>query len=278
MGPLVSIITPAYNAEGHLPAALASVLEQTFADWEMIVVNDGSTDGTAAFLDTLDHPSIRVIHQSNAGVSAARNSGLDVARGQYVTFLDADDRLPPDSLAIRTHFLDTHPTVDIVNGGVEFTRGCESIRHSRPDLGERLLSEGLVRLEEGVFVGPFYMLRRDRIGGHRFPVGISHCEDVIFFLTLAHLAGLRYGAVADTIYEYRITPESAMSNLDGLELGYLELLRVTSRLDGIDDATRQYQFRRVRRILFRSWLRRRRPIRALLAVLRTHRAVVRGLT
>jgi len=277
MVPLVSIITPAFNAEGHLPAALASVLEQTFVDWELIVVNDGSTDGTAAFLDTLDHPSIRVINQSNGGVSAARNTGLDAARGRYVTFLDADDRLPPDALAIRTRFLDDNPSVDIVNGGVKVTRGRKCIRRYSPDLGERLLIDSLARLEEGVFFGVTYMLRRDRIGGHRFPVGLGHCEDLIFFLTLAQSAGLRYGAVADTVYEYRITPGSAMSNLDGIEPGYLELLRVTAMLGGIDNATRRYQLRRIRRILFRSWLRRARPIRALQAVFRVHRAVAQGL-
>jgi glycosyltransferase involved in cell wall biosynthesis len=273
----ISIIMPAYNAAEHLPAAIASVLAQTLTDWEMIIVNDGSIDSTAAFLDGLDDPRIRVIHQPNGGVSAARNTALDAARGRYVTFLDADDRLPPDALEIRTRYLDDHATVDIVNGGVEVIQGHECIRRYLPDLGERPLIDSLARLEEGVFFGACYMLRRDRIGGHRFPVGLSHCEDLIFFLTLAQSAGLRYGAVADPVYEYRINPRSAMSNLDGIEAGYLELLRVTARLGGIDDATRQHQLRRIRRILFRSWLRRKRPIRALQAVFRIHRAVAQDL-
>lgn len=272
----ISVITPALNAASHIRAAIVSVVEQSYQHWEMIIVNDGSTDETAAILDALDDPRIRVIHQSNRGVSAARNNALDAARGDYVTFLDADDRLPPDALAIRARFLDSHPEVDIVNGSVTITRAGRTVRQYEPDLQQGPFATRLARLEEGVFTGPFYMLRRDRIGGHRFPVGISHCEDLIFFLTLAQSAGLRYGAVAESVYEYRLTPGSAMSNLDGLEAGYLEFLRVSVGLGGIDAATRQYQFRRVRRILFRSWLGRRRPIRALRSVFRVHRVVAQG--
>ena len=268
----ISIITPSYNAAGSLGRAIASVKAQTFRDWELIVVNDGSTDDTAAMLDAEVDPRIRVIHQANGGVSSARNAGLDAAKGRYVTFLDADDRLPPDALAVRARFLDEHPEVDIVNGGVMVTSAERTVRQYHPDLQQGSFAARLSRLEEGVFMGPFYMLRRDRIGGHRFPVGISHCEDLIFFLTLALSSALRYGAVAETVYEYHITPGSAMSNLDGLELGYLEFLRVSAGLCGIDSATRQYQLRRVRRILFRSWLRRMRPMNALRSVVRVHRA------
>ena len=271
MNPKVSVVTPAYNAAAQLPEAISSVRAQTCTDWEMIVVNDGSTDGTASLLDAQDDPRIRVIDQANSGVSAARNAGLDAAQGDYLTFLDADDVLPPGALAVRAQFLDAHPTVDIVNGGVHVTAGGRTLRQYRPDLTQGPMTRRLARLEEGVFFGPFYMLRRHRIGSQRFPVGITHCEDLIFFLSLAESASLRYGAVADIVYEYRVTPGSAMSDLDGIETGYLEFLRCSARLAGIDAATRSYQLRRVRQILFRSWLRRGRPFRALGAVLRVAR-------
>ncbi len=116
MNASVSIITPVYNGEAFLERALASILRQSHAQWEWIIVNDGSTDDSGAILDQVSDRRIRVFHQANAGVSAARNVGLAAARGAYVTFLDADDRLPPDSLAIRAGFLDRHPDIDIVNG------------------------------------------------------------------------------------------------------------------------------------------------------------------
>ncbi|MGC5198469.1 hypothetical protein, partial [Aphanothece microscopica] len=138
-----------------------------------------------------------------------------------------------------------------------------TLRNNVPDLVAGPLLTRLARLEQGVFCGPFYMLRRDRIGSHRFPLGISHCEDMIFFLTLAQASSLRYGAVAEEVYEYRITPGSAMSNLAGIETGYLAFLSCAHSMEQIDDATRRYQARRIARILFRSWLRRGHPLRAI---------------
>lgn len=268
----VSIITPVFNGERFIGAAAASVLSQTLTDWEWIIVDDGSTDGTAARLAALDDPRVRILRQANAGASAARNAGLDCARGAFVTFLDADDILPPEALARRMALLEARPDFDIVHGAVRVTSGGQPLRHYRPDPVEGALLTRLARLEEGVFFGVNYIIRRDRIGGHRFPVGLTHCEDLIFFLTLAHEIGLRYAAVEDVIYEYRIQPNSAMSGLEGLEAGYLELVRCCRTMPRLDAATRRTQERRVQRILFRSWLRRRRPLRALAAIFKVRRA------
>lgn len=268
----ISIITPAFNGERFISGLAASVNAQSTFDWEWIIVNDGSTDGTAALLDGLTDPRIRVVHQANAGASAARNTGLAQARGAYVTFLDVDDRLPPNSLQCRADYLDAHPDVDIVNGGVRVTSQGQELRQYRPDLAQGQFLERLARLDEGVFFGVTYMLRRSCIDHHEFPVGLGHCEDLIFFLTLAHDAKLRYGAVEDVIYEYRIQPGSAMSNLDGIESGYSEMIRHSSKLRDISLDARRDQMRRVRRILVRSWLRRMRPDRALAALVRVCRA------
>ena len=88
--PLVSIIMPCYNGEAFLAEAVGSVLAQTFRDFELIVVDDGSTDGSADILARYVDP-VRVIRQTNRGVSAARNVGIAAARGDFIAFLDADD-------------------------------------------------------------------------------------------------------------------------------------------------------------------------------------------
>lgn len=269
----VSIITPVFNGAHVLGDAVKSIISQTLEDWEWIIVNDGSSDGTVALLDSLDNPRIHVVHRANAGASAARNAGLDRARGDYVTFLDADDVLPPDALKLRCSLLDALPDVDIVHGGVQVTSGGVPLRRYHPDLDKGPLLTRLARLEEGVFFNPNYMLRREKIDGRRFPVGVSHCEDLIFFLTLAHDADLCYAAVPDVVYEYRIQPKSAMSNLDGIERGYLELVRRTKNMSRIDAALRAAQMRRVRRILFRSWLRGLRPDRAISAIFKLRKAM-----
>ena len=91
--PEVSVILPAWNAEACLSAAVESVLRQSFADWELILVDDGSTDGTGALCDTFAARDgrIRVLHRANGGVSEARNAALDAAHGEWIAFLDADD-------------------------------------------------------------------------------------------------------------------------------------------------------------------------------------------
>ena len=107
--PLVSVVMPCYNAYDHLPRSVGSVLAQTFEDWELIAVDDGSTDGTRAWLEGLSDTRIHVHPQPNRGVSAARNAGLGCARGEYVAFLDADDTWEPDFLAAMHAALDARP-------------------------------------------------------------------------------------------------------------------------------------------------------------------------
>ena len=98
--PEVSVILPAYNAQAYLADAVESVLRQSFSDWELLLVDDGSSDETPALCDAFAarDSRIRVLHKANGGVSAARNDALDAARGEWIAFLDADDVYLPDFL------------------------------------------------------------------------------------------------------------------------------------------------------------------------------------
>lgn len=109
MAAAVSIIMPCHNAAAHLPASVGSVLAQTFADWELIAVDDGSSDGTLAWLRAQGDPRLRIHTQANQGVSAARNAGLALAQGSHVAFLDADDTWSPDFLTQMTAALAARP-------------------------------------------------------------------------------------------------------------------------------------------------------------------------
>ena len=100
---------PCYNAAPHLPRSVGSVLAQSFTDWELITVDDGSTDNTLDWLQAHPHPQLRIHIQPNQGVSAARNAGLAHAQGRYVAFLDADDTWAPDFLTHMVAALETSP-------------------------------------------------------------------------------------------------------------------------------------------------------------------------
>ena len=117
--PLVSVILPAYNARAYLVQAVGSVLGQNYTHLELLVVDDGSTDGTANH-PALQDPRVRVLRQANAGPAAARNLGLAHARGELIAFIDADDLWLPGKLSAQVAYLQAHPEVDIVFGG--FTR------------------------------------------------------------------------------------------------------------------------------------------------------------
>jgi len=107
--PLVSVIIPVYNGGRYLRAALESVFAQTYRPFEVIVVDDGSADDSGVIAQSF--PEVRYIYQTNQGVAAARNNGLEAARGEYFAFLDQDDLWAPEKLKLQVEYLLSHPEV-----------------------------------------------------------------------------------------------------------------------------------------------------------------------
>ncbi|QYO63390.1 glycosyltransferase family 2 protein [Leptolyngbya sp. 7M] len=138
--PQVSLIIPAYNGERFITKALDSILHQTYSDYEIIVVNDGSTDQTAAVLQPY-RERIRYIEQANRGVAAARNRGMALAQGELIAFLDQDDVLLPDKLAVQVECFAQQPEIGIstsrrsanfaANGPVWLQSLCSGVLHHR---------------------------------------------------------------------------------------------------------------------------------------------------
>lgn len=114
--PLLSIIIPIYKKEPYLSACIDSILAQTFQDWELILVDDGSPDKSPEICDNYAATDnrIKVIHQENGGVSRARNQGVLHSTGKYISFVDADDDIDPDTYEGNILFLEHHPEVDVV--------------------------------------------------------------------------------------------------------------------------------------------------------------------
>ena len=107
--PRISVIVPAYNAEKTLLETIDSVRRQTFSDFELLVIDDGSTDGTLGRLRSVRDPRLRVISYPNGGLAAARNRGIEHSRGEFISFIDADDLWTPDKLELQIQALHRHP-------------------------------------------------------------------------------------------------------------------------------------------------------------------------
>lgn len=116
MNPLLSIVTPVYNVESFLDRSVQSILSQSYRDIELILIDDGSTDGSSSLCDELAKKDsrVKVIHKENGGVSTARNVGLEIASGEYLTFVDPDDFLVPDTYLANMEYLISHKDVDIL--------------------------------------------------------------------------------------------------------------------------------------------------------------------
>jgi glycosyltransferase involved in cell wall biosynthesis len=125
---LVSVIVPTYNRRETIQAAIASVQRQTFADWELIVVDDGSTDGTADLIEGSD-PRLVLIRQKNQGVNAARNTAMLRARGRYIAFLDSDDEWLPHHLELSVAFFRAFPGEDFLSGEFSEDGGSGTLVH-----------------------------------------------------------------------------------------------------------------------------------------------------
>lgn len=126
--PRVSIVIPCFNAEHHLPRSFASIFAQTYTDWEIVAIDDGSSDGTHAWLLGRESERVKVLTQPNRGVSAARNTGLAIARGELIAFLDSDDTWSPSFLETMVAAISSSREVGLVycgwqNVGVDGPRG-----------------------------------------------------------------------------------------------------------------------------------------------------------
>ena len=208
--PTVSVIIPAYNQGHYLGKAIRSVLTQTFADFEIIVVDDGSTDNTRQVARSFSDSRMRYIHQQNAGLSAARNTGIRHATGAFLTYLDSDDLFLPEKLAILLAKFNAEPELGFVAGQAvlidENDRRIGEIFDKRlPEDSAQLL------LGNPLHVGSVMVRRewQERVGF--FDETLRSYEDWDMWLRLAK-AGCRMGWVDKPVSLYRFHSNQMTSN------------------------------------------------------------------
>jgi glycosyltransferase involved in cell wall biosynthesis len=265
--PVVTVILPAYNAERYVSESIQSVLDQTYTCWELIIINDGSTDKTRDIISTFDDERIQVIEQENRGVSAARNEGLSSAKGKYITFLDADDVLPPNSLEVRASYLELNKNIDLVDGKIIVKdAGMKNTVRIYDPYYTGLLLPRLAALDRRVFFNVCYMFKKEILDDILFVENMTHAEDLLFYTELASKCPVQYGFISEFIYCYRSSQLSAMSDLNGLEAGYLLFLSKLKYITGISLWEKILLRVKITRIMVLSWWHNRSYKRSLLSL------------
>ena len=227
--PAVSVIMPAFNVGPYIGASIESVLAQTFTDWELVIVDDGSTDDTYAIAEALARTDarIRVIREANGGISVARNTALRIAVGEFLAILDSDDLWSPEFLAAQMAIFAAHPEVDIVTGNAWFLGGQFDGQPARPTPDPRPAPDLATLLADETAVFIMAVMRRrvyETIGG--FDESMRCNEDYDLWLRAA-VAGFRFHRNDRPLGHYRRRDDS----LSAAELKMLRgILRVYHKL------------------------------------------------
>jgi glycosyltransferase involved in cell wall biosynthesis len=220
----VSVIIPTYNRAAMLGDALESVLAQTYQDFEVIVVDDGSTDHTSRVVDRY-HRRVRYIRQENQGHAAAKNTGIATAGGRYIAFLDDDDVWLPRKLALQVDLLESNPDVGLVYAagyrveGGERTLICTEAPPFEP--------EGVVRrLLKGNFLAICSVLVRAQALNDAGAFDPAHgpCDDWDMWLRVAS-RGHRFGHVSQPVWEYRFHATNMMFDNARFNAGRISVLK-----------------------------------------------------
>lgn len=264
--PLVSILIPAYNSMPKLRRCIDSCLNQTYQHFEIVVVNDGSTDGTKDYLDSLSDSRVHAIHISNSGVSAARNLALDMAAGEYVMFVDADDSLKQICVEDAVRFAKSNK-LDIAIGGLTKVYGQREVHFGQiadsksstlvfngNSIRKVLLATVAYSLKNEESLSSFFLsgsvcklFNKNTIFDVRFDTGIAIGEDTLFNV-YAIQKSTRIGLIDHEWYRYEIYEDSTVSKYRPNALMQAELLikKLIKATSGVDSSFPYVRLRAIR--------------------------------
>ena len=220
----VSVVIPAYNAMDYLPETLANVLQQTLEDFEVLLVNDGSSDSIETwFSHTVNDARVKLFPQANKGLSGARNAGIQQAQGDYIAFLDADDLWEPDKLQKQVQVLDEDPTVGLVYTWVAYIdRQGKLTGRIRKNEAEGMVWPTLIQ-HNIVECGSVALVRRvcfEKVG--LFDESLRSLEDLDMWLRLAEHYAFR--AIREPLVFYRQHTDSLSRNWPVMEDCFRQVL------------------------------------------------------
>ena len=205
----ISVVIPLYNKAAEIERTLGSVLGQSVQPREIIVVDDGSTDGGAEIVERMASPLVRLVRQSNAGVSAARNKAISLASGRWIALLDGDDRWSEDYLLTMARLIERYPDCGAYGSGFYVDDGKKLVLADTPQ------AEGVVdffaeSMRRYVLIPSATILRRDlvvELGG--FPAGMRMGEDQYLWTKIARVADVAFSPAPNVVYSRAASNRSA---------------------------------------------------------------------
>jgi len=221
--PIVSVIIPVYNGEKTIGETIESVLKQTFTDFEVLVIDDGSQDSTLEVINKIQDSRLKVFPYPNTGVSASRNRGLAHAIGELISFLDADDLWTPDKLEAQVKALQDNPNAAVAYSWTDWIDRCGQFLRSGGHITVNGNAYETLLLRDFVESGSNALIRREALAEvGNFDESLAHGEDWDLWLRLA--ARYEFVTVPAPQILYRISSSSASTDVWKMEAGSLQII------------------------------------------------------
>ncbi|WP_080843998.1 glycosyltransferase family 2 protein [Cytobacillus gottheilii] len=201
---MISVILPVYNGQKYIRESIESVIQQDYIDWELLIIDDGSTDNTASIIKDYINEKIHYHYQLNQGPSAARNYGISLSKGEYIAFIDADDLYMSDKLSEQLQFIEKNPETQIVYCDARVVNNSldqinvlksEGLFNNKEDFLAQLLFRQIVPLPQAM------LLKKDCFKKLRYNENYINAEDYDLTIELAKL--FKFGYLARELYVYR---------------------------------------------------------------------------
>jgi len=215
LNPIISVILPVYNAEKYIEEAINSILEQAYQNFELIIINDGSTDTSLSVINQYEkNNKVRIVTQENKGLIFTLNKGIDLAKGQYIARMDADDIAHPERFEKQISLFEANPSLGVCSASTE-NFGAETDLTIRSDDNDNLKA---TLLFWPPFAHPAAMIKRSVLSDNniKYREEFKHCEDFDLWSQLAPYG--EFSNVTEVMLKYRVHPEQVTNSFSDVVL------------------------------------------------------------
>lgn len=240
--PTVSVVMTTYNRDKYISTTVESVLNQTFQDFELIIIDDGSTDNTFEIIKSFDDKRIKYYYQNNAGQNPARNAGITLSNGQYVAMIDSDDIWDQNKLKKQVEILDKHPDIGLVYCGTVFIDENDKVFYKKPLIGYKGRVLDKLLMTNFLYNGSCPLFRKsciNKVG--LFDTTFKRMTDWEFYLRFAIY--YKFWGIKEHLLKYRVHSETMSNDYKNYESWGFKIIDKIFNDKGLDAKFLKYQKR-----------------------------------